>query len=270
MLGTTLWFVLTIGLMAAVVLDGAATFARAGVHAAADHLVEGATHEAVGAYQRALATAVAGDPAIQALQAAAPFSGSPAPVGAFTRGITGVSGTIAAPAGAAPAFTVTYAVAPTTIAPPSCAAGPAPSGGDTIAWLQCSGFVAESRMSLRVIVAVRDAGGRELYVQRAQNVALRLFAQYPYSAVVGREDDAADDPAGTRSAATHEGDIGGGTVSGVAPSPWPSGPPRGGTLIHVEYECVAGAAYDCSQANPPDPDGDLHPNATWGDGNAAP
>lgn len=269
MLGTTLWFVLAIGLMAAVVLDGAATFARAGVHAAADHLVETGMHDAVAAYQRAFATAVAADPGVQALQAPGPFSGSPPPIAAFTRGITGVAGTIDAPAGAAPSFTVTYAVTPTTIAPPSCAAAPAPRG-DTIAWLQCNGFVAESRMSLRVTVAVRDAGGNELYVQRAQNVGLRLFAQYPYSAVVGREDAAADDPAGAPAAAAHEGDIGGGSVSGAAPSPWPSSRPRGGTLIHVEYACVAGAAYDCSQANPPDPDGDLHQDATWSDGNTAP
>lgn len=261
MLGTTLWFVLAIGLMAAVVLDGAATFARAGMHAAADHLVDAATHDAVAAYQNALASAVAADPSVQQLQTATPFSGSPAPIAAFSRGITGVAGTLAPPAGAAPgtAFTVTYAVMPTTLASPSCASGPAP-GADAIGWLQCNGFVAESRMSLRVTVTVLDATGSEPYVQRVQKVALRLFAQPPYSAVVGRADDAA-------SSAGHEGDIGGDTVSGVASSPPPAGRPQGGTLIHVEYRCVPGASYDCSQAAPPDPDGDLRSNATWGDGN---
>ena len=54
MLGPTLWFVVAIGLLAVALLDGAAAFGRAGVHAAADHAVEAALHDAVADYQNRL------------------------------------------------------------------------------------------------------------------------------------------------------------------------------------------------------------------------
>lgn len=267
MLATTLWFVIAVGVLAAIVLDGAATFARAGVHAAAEHLAASAQHAAIAAYQQRLAASADADPAAQALQAPAPFSGAAPSIGALAQGVGTLTGTLP-DQGPSNAFSVTYAVTPTTVAAPSCAPGPSAGGTDTIAWLQCNGFVRESRMSLRVTIRVSDAAQRDLYVQRDVRVALRLFARYPYSAVVGAEDDAADG-GGAGSPGAHEGDLGGGTVSGVPPPSPATGSPPGGTLVHVEYRCVPGPAYDCSGASPPDPDGDLRADAAWQDGNAA-
>ncbi|MEA2718553.1 MAG: hypothetical protein QOJ39_417, partial [Candidatus Eremiobacteraeota bacterium] len=47
MLGTAMWLVVAMGLLAAVLLDAAAGFGRAAVHAAADHAIEAAMHDAV-------------------------------------------------------------------------------------------------------------------------------------------------------------------------------------------------------------------------------
>ncbi len=202
MLGTTLWFVVAIGLLAVALMNGAAAFGRAGVQAAADHAVEAAVHDAVADYQNRLQAA--GD---HAGTPAAPLERTfpPQPNGGATDR----------------AFTLAYAVTPTTLAPPACPqGGSAPSAGpDTIAWLQCGGFVHESRMSLRVVVRVLDAAGTETLARREQYVTLRLFGEPPYSAVVGRTDASADDPAGAAALAApaHEGDLGGGTVSGAPP-----------------------------------------------------
>ena len=166
---------------------------------------------------------------------------------------------------------------PTTLAPPACPqAGSTPSAGpDAIAWLQCGGFVRESRMSLRVVVRVLDSAGAATLARREQYVTLRLFGEPPYSAVVGREDASAADPAGTGALAAppHEGDVGGDTVSGAAPPPYPGATPaaqgqwpEGGTLIHVRYECRDGAGH-CANAAPPDPDASLRPGARWANGN---
>ena len=59
MLGTTLWLVVAIGLFATVVLDAATAFGRAGSHAAADHAIDTAMHDAVTDYQNRLQTALA-------------------------------------------------------------------------------------------------------------------------------------------------------------------------------------------------------------------
>jgi hypothetical protein len=107
-------------------------------------------------------------------------------------------------------------------------------------------------------------------------VTLRLFGEPPYSAVVGRKDASAADPtgaAGVPAVPAHEGDLGGGTVSGASPPPdagaTPAGQgawPAGGTLIHVRYECADGAGH-CANAAPPDPDASLRPGARWANGN---
>jgi hypothetical protein len=258
-LGTTLWFVVAIGLLAAALMNGAAAFGRAGVQAAADHAVEAAVHDAVADYQNRL-------------QAAGDHADTPA---------APLERTFPPQTNSGPtdrAFTLAYAVTPTTLAPPSCQqAGGAPSAGpDTIAWLQCGGFVRESRMSLRVVVRVLDAAGAETLARREQYVTLRLFGEPPYSAVVGRTDASADDPAGAAASAAppHEGDLGGGTVSGPpppatgrTPAPAASGAwPAGGTLIHVRYECRDGAGR-CANAAPPDPDAGLQADTRWANGN---
>jgi hypothetical protein len=251
-LGTTLWFVIVIGLLAAALLDGAAAFGRAGVHAAADHAIEAAMHDAVADYQNQLRNSVA-------------HTESPA---------ASLERTFAAQAGDGTSqtrFTVAYTVTPTTLAAPVCAQdGALPSAGpDTVAWLQCNGFVRESRMSLRVVVRVLDAGGAATLAQREQYVTLRLFAEPPFSAVVGRKDAGADDPttADALAAAPHEGDLGGDTVSGASPPPAAASPwPAGGTLIHVRYECHDGAGR-CANAAPPDPDAGLHAGTRWANGN---
>lgn len=255
MLGTTLWFVVAIGLVAVALMDGAAAFGRAGVQAAADHALDAAMHDAVADYQNRL-------------QAAGEQAGTPA---------TPLERTVAASAGeGAAGFTLAYAVTPTTLAAPACPQAGTPSTGpDTIAWLQCGGFVRESRMSLRVAVRVLDAAGGETLARRTQYVTLRLFGEPPYSAVVGRQDAAAGDPTGAGALAppVHEGDLGGDTVSGTpaAPeasatpagqSPWPAG----GTLIHVRYECHDGAGR-CANAAPHDPDAGLRPGTRWTNGN---
>jgi hypothetical protein len=255
-LGTTLWFVVVIGLVTVALMDGAAAFGRAGVQAAADHAIDAAMHDAVADYQNRLQTA--GE------QAQTPA--------------TPLERTIATDAGApgSAAFTLAYTVTPTTLAAPACPQAGIPSTGpDTIAWLQCGGFVRESRMSLRVIVRVLDAAGSETLARREQYVTLRLFGEPPYSAVVGRKDASAGDPTGTGALAgpVHEGDVGGDTVSGAAPAPQASaipagqtGWPAGGTLIHVRYECHDGAGR-CANAAPPDPDAGLRSGTQWANGN---
>ncbi|MDB5094289.1 MAG: hypothetical protein JWO85_2390, partial [Candidatus Eremiobacteraeota bacterium] len=59
MLATTLWFVVALGLTAALVLESAAAFARSGVRAAADHAIETVLHDAVADYQQRLGGAIA-------------------------------------------------------------------------------------------------------------------------------------------------------------------------------------------------------------------
>ena len=247
MLGTTLWLVIAIALLAATMLDAAAAFGRAGVHAAADHAVEAAMQDALADYQAALQTALA--------QGAPPASG-------MQRTYAAEQG------GTAAQFTLVYDVTPTTLAPPSCSGtNETPGAPDAIGWLQCNGKVAESRASLRVTARVLDAGGATV-AQREQYVTLRLFGEPPYSAVVGRKDAAAGDPASADALAApaHEGDVGGDTLSGspaaAAASPWPAG----GTLIHVRYECHDGAG-SCANAAPPDPDADLRAGSRWSNGN---
>jgi hypothetical protein len=270
MLATTLWFVVALGLTAALVLESAAAFARSGVRAAADHAIETVLHDAVADYQKRLGGAIA--VAAAPLAPPEPFGGTPESLGAYAGALATLpnplQGTIAAdPAAGGPPLTLAYTVTATTAASPDCdPAAPAHgSGADTVAWLQCSGFVQESRLSLRVAVQVRDANGAPL-AQREQYVTLRLFAAPPYSAVVGRKDGAAADPAGNANGAPpHEGDLGGATIAGTSPSP-SSAPPAGETLIHVRYECVDGAG-SCANAAPPDPDADLRQSAHWTNGN---
>ena len=270
MLGTALWFVVALGITATVLLDAAATFGRAGVQAAANRAVEAAMHDAVADYQNQFQASMA--VAAAALASPQPFAGTPPSLGNYTAAVAAIPNplvrTFAAAAGAAaPHFTLSYTVAPTTLAPPVCASAPPAAGPDAIAWLQCSGFVQESRLSLRVRVDVLDAAGVQLLAQRQQYLTLRLFAEPPYSALVGRKDGGAENPTSgdALAAPAHEGDLGGDTVSGIAPppaSPWPAG----GTLIHVQYECLDGAGH-CVNAAPPDPDGDLHFDARWTNGN---
>jgi hypothetical protein len=285
-LGTALWLVVAMGLLTAVLLDAAAGFGRASVHAAADHAIEAVMHDAVADYQNRLRDALAhelppnggGTPANASGAYASAIGSLPNPLErSYANGANASSpGTsISTGANDAPAarFTLAYTVAPTTIAAPVCApSGPAGSNGpDAVAWLQCNGFVGESRMSLRVVVRVLDASGAGVLAQREQYVTLRLFGEPPYSAVAGRMDASAADPAtaDALAAPAHEGDIGGGTHSGAPSAPLASPWPAGGTLIHVRYECRDGAG-SCANASPPDPDGDLRAGTKWANGNRPP
>lgn len=245
MLGTTLWFVVVMVLTATVLMNGAAAFGRAGLQAAADHAVEAALHDALADYQNRLgpllANGIGANGALANGEALPALSVTPAPH-------------------AGGDFSLGYDVAPTTLAPPSCASAEQ-SGADTVAWLQCHALVRESRASLRVTVRVFDAIGTQVLARREQTVTLRLFALPPYSAVVGRTDGAADSPAGGDALAqpAHEGDVasGLGGEAGTGPSVQP--------LLHVRYQCSSG---DCADAAPPDPDAALHANAHWTNGNA--
>jgi hypothetical protein len=273
MLGTTLWFTIALALLAGVLLDGTAAFGRAALHAAAEHAIETALRDAVADYQNQLQTAIAS--ASSPLNTGDPFTGVPPTVPYATAVATlpnPVQTTIPTTAGGGTPFTVAYTVTPTTINAPACAASGAPtsSGPDTVAWLQCDGFVQESRVSLLVEVQVLDANNAAVFAERTQTVTLRLFAEPPYSAVVGHKDGSADDPTDADPLAppAHEGDLGGDTVSGAplpSPSPWPAG----GTLIHVTYQCIDGAGA-CANAAPPDPDAALQYNTQWQNGNAPP
>jgi hypothetical protein len=274
LLGTTLWLAVAIGLFATVLLDAAAAFGGASTHAAADHAIEAAMHDAVADYQNRLRSALAEMPpsaangdryanAIASLPNPLEHVDPAVPSGATLS--TGGNG-----ASAATGFTLAYDVYPTTIEPPSCSASASDGAAapDSIGWLQCNGLVTESRLSLRVVVRVLDAGANATLAQREQYVTLRLFAEPPYSAVAGRKDAAAGDPANADALASpaHEGDLGGDTVSGSAPAPAASGWPAGGTLIHVRYECRDGAG-SCANAAPPDPDAGLRAGARWSNGN---
>ncbi len=244
MLGTTLWLTIAIGLLATAMLDGAAAFAHARVHAAAEHAVESAMHDALAAYQNRLGAAIANASASDAAD------GYAAAIASVPNPLLGAN----------------YEVVPTTLAPPACGAPDSTaSAPDAIGWLQCGGGVAESRMSLHVTARVLDPGGAVL-AQRERYVTLRLFALPPYSAVVGSKDgDAATLAGGDPSSPPHEGDIGGDTISGSASpgaTPWPAG----GTLVHVRYECHDGAG-SCANAAPPDPDASLQPGVRWQNGN---
>ena len=269
MLGTALWFVIALGVTATLLLDAAAVAGRAAVQSAANRAVEAATHDAVADYQNQLAGAMAS--VADALASPQPFSGA-TPELNYAAAIAAVPNPLTRSFAAASAIpgsqlTLAYQVVPTTIAPPACATAAPSSGPDSIAWLQCSGFVQESRVSLQVSVEVLDAAGAAVLAQRVQGITLRLFAEPPYSAVVGRKDGGADDVTSGDALAqpAHEGDVGGDTVSGVPPvtvSPWPAG----GTLIHVRYECHDDAGH-CVNAAPPDPDGDVRFDARWTNGN---
>ncbi len=319
MLGTTLWLVVAIGLFATVVLDAASTFGRAGSHAAADHAIETAMHDAVADYQNRLQSALAqSSPSDGATDRYAnAIAALPNPLertypAETTDTTPGNDNGIGSAASQATRFALAYDVYPTTTAAPSCPPLPAsggtspPSGSmtsdaapDAIGWLQCNAFVAESRMSLRVVVRVLDPSGNATLAQREQYVTLRLFGEPPYSAVAGRKDGSAADPstADALAAPAHEGDLAGDTLSGASPaplsgaspvplsgaspapldgaSPAPGGAlqpppagawPAGGTLIHVRYECHDGSG-SCANAAPPDPDADLRAGARWSNGN---
>jgi hypothetical protein len=270
MLGTALWFAIAVTLLAGVLLDGAAAFGRASLHAAADHAIESAMHDALADYQNALQTAIAG--ASAPLAPPRPFTGTPPSLGGFAGALASIPNPLQTTITGNAPFTVSYTVTPTTLDAPACdaLAGNASSGPDTVAWLQCSGFVQESRLSLRIDVQVRDGNDAALFAEREEDVTLRLFAEAPYSAIVGHKDAGADDPtdADPLVPPSHEGDVGGDTVSGAplpAPSPWPAG----GTLIHVQYQCIDGAG-SCANANPPDPDAALQYGTHWQNGNAPP
>jgi hypothetical protein len=284
-LGTTLWLVVAIGLVATVLADGAAAYGRAGLHAAADHAIDAAMHDAVADYQNQLQAALehdapstAGGTSSNAGSAAPgtdnPYAGAIATLpNPLERSYPAATNDVGGGAG----FMLAYDVTPTTLRAPSCAsATPDASGSDTIAWLQCNGFIAESRMSLRVVVRVLDAAGNATLARREQYVTLRLFGEPPYSAVVGRKDASAADPASADALASpaHEGDVAGDTISGASPAPLASSDPAvlaspwpaGGTLIHVRYECHDGAG-SCANAAPPDPDTGLRAGARWSNGN---
>ncbi len=271
MLGTTLWFVVVMALMAAVLMDGAAAFGRAGVQAAADHAVEAALHDALADYQNRLRPVLASESATAGPAGTTGTLANPLPVVSVTPAprATGY-GTPSGSGGAGGAtFAIGYDVTPTTVVAPSCGA-PAQNGADAVAWLQCHALVNESRASLRVTARVFDASGTQLLAQRGQTVTLRLFALPPYSAIVGRADGAADSPTASDALASpaHEGDvssISGGSGSGAGAPPQPSPWPQGGALIHVRYRCDGG---DCADAAPPDPDAALRAGARWTNGNA--
>ena len=255
MLGTTLWIVLAIGVLATALLDAAAALARASVHGGAEHAVESTMHDAIADYQNRVGAAIAnGDPSDAASGYPAAIASVPNPLASAVPASSGE-----------PA--VSYAVVPTTLAAPACAAnGASERGPDAVGWLQCGGDVAESRVSLHAVVRVLDPGGAVL-AQRDRYVTLRLFAQPPYSAVVGSTDGDALAATVPGAAPPHEGDVGGDTVSGASPAPDASPWPAGGTLIHVRYECHDGAG-SCANAAPPDPDAGLRANARWQNGNA--
>jgi hypothetical protein len=275
MLGTALWLVVAMGLLAGVLLDAAAGFGRASVHAAADHAIEAAAHDAVADYQNRLqaALAIGGAGAGSTGYASAPVVDYAAAIRSLPSPLTRTYAPGADASDPAARFVLDYAVTPTTVTAPSCARSGAPdsNGPDAVAWLQCNGFVTESRMSLRVLVRVLDANGAAVLAQREQFVTLRLFGEPPYSAVAGRKDAASADPASADALASpaHEGDAAGDTVGNTASpalaSPWPAG----GTLIHVRYECRDGAG-SCANAAPPDPDGELRAAAHWSNGNRPP
>jgi hypothetical protein len=276
MLGTSLFLAAIVALLAGVLLDGAAGFARAGVHAAADHAIDGVARDAVAAYQVQLAAAIAGDPANALLHppgANSPFTGTPAPIAQLQPGASppaALDATLAATATPGPgsdsAFTLVYAVTPTTLAAPACTQN-AGVTHDTIAWLQCNGHIQESRLSLRVVVQAYDPGG-SLIAQRQAYVTLRLFDEPPYTALSGRLDGTASDTLAQSSAApTHEGDDGGDTVDGSTQT-GSATYPLAGTIFHVRYQCTDGTG-SCANAAPADPDMKLHSNAAWSNGNAA-
>jgi hypothetical protein len=268
MLGTTLWLAVAIGLFASVLVDAAAAFGRAGAHAAADHAIEAAMHDAVADYQNRLNSALAQAPpsAANADPYASAVATLPNPLErTYTADTTNATGS-----SPSTSFALAYDVSPTTIEAPSC---PAPDTSvtnalDAVGWLQCNGFVAESRMSLRVVVRVLDPSGNAVLAQREQFVTLRLFAEPPYSAVAGRKDASAADPSSADALAppAHEGDLAGDTLSGASPAPLASPWPAGGTLIHVRYECHDGAG-SCANAAPPDPDAGLRAGTRWSNGN---
>jgi hypothetical protein len=251
-LATTLWYVVALALLAGLGLETAAAFARAGVHAAADHALEPALHDAIADYQNRLSSAIATQSA--PLAPPVPFTGAPPSLAGYASALATLPNplqqTIAADPNGEP-FTIAYVVTPTTLASPSCDPAAPSSGSDAVGRLQCGGFVQESRVSLHVRVTVSDAAGTTALAQRDAYVTLRLFAVAPYSAIAGRKDGAAADPLESGTAA-HEGDIGGASAA---------------TVIHLRYACSDGAGT-CANAAPPDPDAALQSGVPWTNGNA--
>jgi hypothetical protein len=262
--------VLTLATGAAVAGIGAA--ARASLHAAARAAIVPGFHHALGAYQSGIAAAIAAQLAANPPDAASGVAE------------VGVPAALADPAGLAPPprltervppFTLTEDLTNTTLAAPACTA-PAAGGAadaDTAIAVQCSPWVAESRLSGAVTVSVWGADpaanpNAVLFAQETETFVFRLVADPPYAMLAGVKTGDARDPAADSVTAPspHEGDAAG--YSTVAS---PLATPPGDTTIHVTYQCLPSAAGRPCPAQPlPGTPGDDPVSLRWHDGNDAP
>ncbi len=271
MLAPVLVLIAVLLLATGVAVAGIGAAARASLHAAAHAAVTPAFHHALDAYQVQIAATIA------AQLAAAPPGAAGGVASVAVPAALADPAALAAPARiteANPPFTVTEDFANTTLAAPACAAAaPGESGPDTAVAVQCSPWVAESRLSASVTVSVWGADpaanvNAPLFAQETETVAFRLVADPPYAMLVGLKAGDARDPAGdsVTDPSVHEGDAG-----GYSTAPAPLATPAGDTTIHLIYACrPSSTAQACPYVPLPNAPGDVPASLPWRNGNGEP
>jgi hypothetical protein len=266
-------FLLTILVLATgVAVAGIGAAARASLHAAAHAAIAPAFHHAVDGYQTQIAALIA------AQLAAAPPDAASSVANVVVPPALADPATIAAPARSTesmPPFVVTEDVANTTLAAPSCAssASDAAGGPDTVVAAQCSPWVAESRLSASITVAVWGSDpavnpSAPLLAQETETVAFRLVADAPYAMLAGVKTGDARDPTDDSvvDPSAHEGD-----ADGYSTAVSPVATPSGDTTIHVTYRCEPSTANQACPYTPlANSPGDDPTALPWQNGNAQP
>jgi len=256
-----------------VAVAGIGAAARASLHAAAHAAVAPAFHHAVDGYQAQIAALIAAQ-----LAAAPPRDAANGVATVAVPAALADPATIPAPARItetiAP-FVVTEDLANTTLAAPSCSAPQADPAedSDTVVAAQCSPWVAESRLSASITIAVWQSDpatnpSAALLAQETETIAFRLVADAPYAMLAGVKTGDARDPTDDSVSDTspHEGDAGGYSTAAA-----PLATPPGDTTIHVSYRCEPSASNEACPYTPlANSPGDEPSPLPWHNGNAQP
>lgn len=265
MLAQTMFLVSVIAVFAATALAGIAGYTRAQLITSASAQIEPAVEEALAAYQRDVIGVTVGNSVMNATSG--PSGGAPAVITALNGGVALPGATYQTKAANGALFDIEIDVTATTAATPVCNAGvavvPINTGADQEHEAQCSMFVQETRAAVTMEVQIGTIDGQNVIspiAHRRESATLRLFAQPPYSAVVGRK-------GGATTTQPHEGDSGGYAASASSFG----SPVTSDTTIHVIYKCNNAtwdsqfAPSDCSNSFPA-PQDNLQ-TIPWSNGN---
>jgi hypothetical protein len=262
MLGPTLFLLTILLLTATVAISGIGAFARASIQNATTTVMQTALNHGIQSFQRSVAAQLgAGGP----IDPSNISSFGQAPVSQFLQNPR----LIAPPAEVVEqlsSFSVTEDFVNSTAVEPACGTTVSDaSTPDTVVDAQCSNWVAETRMAGQIIITVRVQPGGPVIAQRTENMTFRLFADAPFTALVGLKDGDARDPTvgDVNAVSPHEGDNGG--FGGPSSSLETGTAPTNDTTIHIRYECRNGG-NPCPGA--PVPAGDNLKNLPWSNGGA--